>query len=185
MEHDEELLEKQIKSELIFDGKVMKVKWDDVELPNGDCAKREYLEHRGGAAILAVDEEGYTYLVRQFRYPYKEVIYEIPAGKLEIGENPDDTAVRELKEEAGLVCTDLVKLGLLYPSPGYTNENLHIYLAKSFTKSEKHLDFDEFLNLYRIPFKEVLRMVMTGEIKDAKTCYAVIRYAYDNKIELQ
>jgi len=184
MEKDKDLIEKTLHSELIFDGHVIKVKHDDIELPNGNTAKREYLEHRGGAAILAVDEDGLTYLVRQFRYPYKEVIYEIPAGKLEIGEDPDETAIRELKEEAGLECLELVKYGTLYPSPGYTNENLHIYLAKSFKKAEMHLDYDEFLNVYKIPFKDVLKMVIQGEIKDAKTCFAVIRYAYDNKIEL-
>lgn len=178
MENEDTLLvETQIKSRLIYDGRIIKLKTDDIIQPDGSPSMREYVCHRGGAAILAVDDENCVYLVRQFRYPYKEVIFEIPAGKLEEGEEASITAERELEEEVGLRADEITPFGMLYPSPGYTDERLHIYLAKGLKKTSAHLDDGEFLNVHRLPFDQVISMVLKGEIHDAKTCYAVLRYS--------
>ena len=173
------LIEKETQAHLRYDGRIIKLRVDDIALPDGKPSKREYVCHNGGAAILAVDDEDYVYLVRQFRYPYREVIYEIPAGKLEVGEEAIVTAGRELEEEVGLCAEKIVPYGMLYPSPGYTNEHLYIFLAKGLKQTNAHLDDEEFLNVHRLPFKQVLSMVMNGEIHDAKTCYAILRYVTD------
>lgn len=163
-------------SRTVFEGRVVTLKVDDVSLCDGAVSQREYIEHRGGAAVLAVDSSRYVYLVRQYRYPYGEEMLEIPAGKLEKGEDPEKAAIRELSEETGLVTDKLIKLGIIYPSPGYTNEKLHIYLATKFKQDMAHPDVDERLCTVRIKFDDALDMVRSGEIKDAKTCYAILRY---------
>ena len=169
--------EQTIRQNLIYKGRIIDIYADDVRLPNGKEGKREYVSHRGGAAILPIDAEGNVYLVRQFRYPYREVILEIPAGKLEAGEDPAETAKRELEEETGYRCTELVPYGVLYPTPGYTNEHLYIYLASGLTKGTVHLDEDEFVNLVVLPFDTVYQMVLDNRIRDAKTSFAILRYA--------
>jgi len=174
---DNELIEKELKSNLIYDGRIIKVKNDDVVLPNGANSKREYVEHPGGATILALDEEENVYLIRQFRYAYREVIWEAPAGKLEKGEDPKEAAKRELEEEIGMIAGKIEDFGLVYPSPGYTNEHLYIYVATDLKKSKQHLDDTEFLNVYKMPFKEALDKVTSGEITDGKTAYAILKYA--------
>ncbi|MBD5091908.1 MAG: NUDIX hydrolase [Clostridiales bacterium] len=171
------LIEKEAEAHLLYDGRIIKLRVDDVTLPDGKPSKREYVSHNGGAAILAVDDEDFVYLVRQFRYPYREVIYEIPAGKLEVGEEAIVTAERELEEEVGLNADEIIPYGMLYPSPGYTNENLYIFLAKGLKQAKAHLDDEEFLNVHRLPYEQVLTMVMNGQIRDAKTCYAILRFA--------
>lgn len=178
---NETLIEVTQQENLIYDGRIIRLYADDVLLPNGNAGKREYVAHRGGAAILPIDDQGNVYLVRQFRYPYREVILEIPAGKLEAGEDPLDTATRELEEETGFRGSELVPYGVLYPTPGYTNEHLYIYLAKGLFKGNAHLDKDEFLNLVVLPFDEVYRMVLDNRIRDAKTSYAVLRYALSRR----
>ena len=169
--------EKTLQETMLYKGRIISLYCDDVLLPNGDTAKREYVTHRGGAAILPVDEEGNVYLVRQFRYPYREEILEIPAGKLEEGEEFYSTAVRELEEETGMKAGKMTSLGILYPSPGYTNEHLYVYLATELGKGRIHLDEDEFVNTVKMPYREAYEMVMDNRIKDAKTCYAILRYA--------
>lgn len=172
------LREETLKENMLYDGAILKLNVDSVTLPNGREAKREYVSHRGGAAILALDEEKNVYLVRQFRYPYKEILLEIPAGKLEIGEPPIETAKRELMEETGL-SGDVIPFGKLYPSPGYTNEIIHIFLAENLTKHTENPDEDEFLDVVKIPFETLLAEVKNGNIKDGKTCYAVLKYAVE------
>ena len=167
--------EKQIKSNVIYEGKILTLKVDDIQTHNGRFSKREYVVHRGGAGVLAIDENDYVYLVRQYRYAYREELLEIPAGKLEEGESPLTTVRRELEEETGLH-GDIREFGLLYPTPGYTNEPLYIFVATNLKQSERHPDEGEFLDVVRISFDEVYEMVMSGKIRDAKTAYAVLKY---------
>lgn len=169
--------EKTKKQNLIYKGRILALYNDEVTLADGSESRREYVHHNGGSSVLAVDKEGYAYFVEQFRYPYGEMLLEIPAGKSEIGESAYDCAIRELKEEVGLTANSLVDLGLIYPSPGYTDEPLHIFLATSFAVGENKLDEHELLNVKKIKFEEALRMVETNEIKDAKTVTAILRYA--------
>ena len=144
---------------------------DEVVFPNGKESTREIVEHRGAVAVAAVDEEGCIYLVRQFRYAFGEELLEIPAGKLEEGEETAhlDAAIRELREETGLTAQQVDYLGVIYPSVGMLTERIHIYLARGLTQGEMDLDEDEFLNVERIPVRELEAMVRRGEIRDAKT----------------
>lgn len=177
MEKELNLTETEKTANVIYDGRIISLRVDDVILPDGRKAKREYVCHRGGAAILAVDDENCVYLVRQFRYPYREELLEIPAGKLEKGEEAIATARRELEEEIGMTADEIIPFGLIYPTPGYTDEKLHIFLAKGLKKGNMHLDDGEFLRVERLPFNTVLDRVLSGEIKDGKTCYAVMKYS--------
>ena len=169
-------IEKQ--ANVVYEGRIISLRNDDIILPDGKPAKREYVCHRGGASILAVDDENYVYLVRQFRYPYREELLEIPAGKLEEGEEAIVTARRELEEETGLVADEIEPFGLIYPTPGYTNENLYVFLATGLKPTKAHLDEGEFLRVERLPFDEVFEKVISGEIKDGKTCFAILKYAH-------
>ncbi len=169
--------EKTKKQNLIYKGRILSLYNDEVVLADGSESQREYVHHNGGSSVLAVDKDGYVYLVEQFRYPYREMLLEIPAGKLEEGESAYDCAIRELKEEVGLTADSLIDLGLIYPSPGYTDEPLHIFLATEFTVGENHLDDHELLNVKKIKFDEALQMVKSNQIKDAKTVTAILRYA--------
>ena len=125
--------------------------------------------------MLALDDEGRVLLVRQFRYPYEKVLTEIPAGKLEYGEDPEKAALRELREETGAVPGKFRSLGELYPSPGYCGEIIRLYLAQELTFGETALDEDEFLDVERMPFGELTELVLQGEIRDAKTIAAVLK----------
>lgn len=169
--------EKTKKENLIYKGRILSLYNDEVLLADGSESKREYVHHNGGSSVLAVDKDNYIYLVEQFRYPYRENVLEIPAGKVDVGETSYDCAIRELKEEVGLSAKSLVDLGLIYPSPGYTDEPLHIYLATDFEVGENKLDEHELLNVKRIKFDEALDMVKKNIIKDSKTVVAILRYA--------
>ncbi len=170
-----DLTEKTLSSEKIFDGRIIHVRRDIVRLPDGAEAHREVVDHPGGVCVLALDDENRALLVSQFRYPYGRVLREVPAGKLEYGEDPTEAAIRELKEETGAVSADFRFLGELYPSPGYCGEIIRMYLARDLTFGETHLDEDEFLNLERVPFEELVEQVLSGEIKDAKTIAVVLK----------
>ncbi len=170
-----ELFEKTISSKYLFEGRVVRLRYDEVELPNGNRANREIIEHYGGVAIAAITDEDEILLVRQYRHPYEEVIYEIPAGKIEKGEDPFECGKRELKEETGAVAERYELLAIDYPSPGYCGEKIHIYYADKLTFSEMELDEDEFLDVERVPFEKALEMVMSGEIKDSKTQIAILK----------
>ena len=171
------LEEKTLKENCIYNGKILRVFNDEVECGDGHISKREYVDHHGGASILAVDDDENIYLVEQYRYAYRKVLKEIPAGKLEQNEDPMVCAKRELKEEVGVTCKEMQLLALIYPTPGYTNEPLYIYLAKGLEQGEDHLDEGELLKAYKIPFDEALRQVESGEIKDGKTVVAILKYA--------
>lgn len=170
-----ELTEKTLSSEEIFNGKILHVRRDVVELPNGKEAFREVVDHPGGVCILALDREDRALLVSQFRYPYKEVLRELPAGKLEYGEDPAEAARRELREETGAVAGDFRPLGELYPSPGYCGEIIRMYLARDLTFGNTDPDEDEFLNLERVDFHTLVDQVLSGELRDAKTVAAVLK----------
>ena len=170
-----ELIETTLSSEKIFDGRILHIRRDTVRLPDGSDATREVVDHPGGVCILALDDENRALLVSQFRYPYKEVVREVPAGKLEYGEDPREAAIRELAEETGATAGEFRSLGELYPSPGYCGEIIRMYLARDLTFGETHLDKDEFLNLERIPFGQLVEQVVSGEIKDAKTIAVVLK----------
>ena len=183
VEKELNLTETEKKANVVYEGRILSLRNDDITLPDGRDAKREYVCHRGGAAVLAVDDDGYVYLVRQFRYPYREELVEIPAGKLEEGEEAICTACRELEEEIGMTADEILPFGMIYPTPGYTNEHLHIFLAKGLKKGSMHLDDGEFLRVERVPFKTVLERVLNGKIRDSKTCYAVMKYAILNNLK--
>lgn len=171
--------EKTKKQNLIYKGRILTLYNDEVTLADGSESFREYVHHSGGSSVLAVDKEGYVYLVEQFRYPYREMMLEIPAGKLEVGESAYDCALRELQEEVGLTADSLIDLGLIYPTPAYTDEPLHIFLATSFTVGESKPDEHELINVKKIKFQDALQMVQRNEIKDAKTVTAILRYAVE------
>ncbi|MGG6431337.1 NUDIX hydrolase [Anoxybacillus sp. D401a] len=170
------LYEKTINQKRIFSGKVIDVYVEDVLLPNGETSKREIVKHPGAVAVLAITEENKIVLVRQYRKALERVLVEIPAGKLEKGEAPLETAKRELEEETGYVCEKMEPLHSFYTSPGFADELVHIFLAKGLTKkSEKQmLDDDEFVDVLEVTLEEALNMVEEKQIYDAKTIYALL-----------
>ena len=168
-------IEKTVKKNYIYQGKILTLRCDDALLPDGAPCKREIIEHSGGACVLYV-EDGKVLLVRQYRYAYGESIYEIPAGKLEEGEDPMLAAARELEEEAGVKAGRLQLMFTLYPTPGYTNEKIYIYRAYGGEKVARHLDEDEFLDVEYIPVERAKQMLENGEIRDGKTIIALQAY---------
>ncbi len=174
-----DLTEKTIKKNYMFQGKIISVRCDDAALPNGQPCKREIVEHSGGACVLYV-KEGKALFVRQYRYAYGETVLEIPAGKLNPGEDPKEAARRELKEEAGVCAEKIEHLYTIYPSPGYTNERIYIYEATGGKEGKAQPDEDEFLEAEYIPLDKVKKMMSRGEIKDAKTLVALQAYFLKN-----
>lgn len=173
-------IEKTVKKNYVYEGKILTVRNDDAELPDGRPCKREIIEHSGGACVLYVENEK-VLLVKQYRYAYGESIYEIPAGKLEKGEDPMLAAARELEEEAGVKANELRLLYIMYPTPGYTNEKIYIYQAFGGEKVAAHLDDGEFLDVEYMPLEQVKEMMAKGEIKDGKTLIALQAYLLSQK----
>lgn len=169
------LEEKTVESELKYDGKIVKLFVDKAEVENGDIVKREVIKHPGGVCVVPLDEDENVIFVRQFRYPHKRVFLEIPAGKLEYGENHRECGLRELKEETGCVCDSFEYLGNLVPTPAYDTEIIHMYLARRLHAGEQNLDKDEFLETEKIPLKKAAEMIMKNEIADAKTQVAILK----------
>lgn len=169
------LEEKTLSSEQKFDGKIVKLYVDSVELEDGKKSFREVIKHPGGVCVLPMDEEGNVLFVRQFRYPHKKVLLEIPAGKLEYGENPSECGIRELKEETGCTCDRYEYLGSLIPTPAYCGEVIHMYLARGLHYGEQMLDSGEFLDIEKIPLDRAVEMIMNNEIEDSKTQIAVLK----------
>ncbi len=168
-------VEKTVKKKYIYEGKILNLRCDDAALPDGSPCKREIIEHSGGACVLYVKEDKVLF-VRQYRYAYGESIYEIPAGKLEKGEDPKVAAARELEEEAGVLADELTLLYVVYPTPGYTNEKIYIYEATSAKETHTHPDEGELLDVAYIPVAKVKEMLANGEIRDAKTIIALQAY---------
>ena len=169
------LFEKTLDSKSIFEGKVIHVMLDEVELENGDKAKREIVAHPGGVCIAALTENKELLFVRQFRCPYKEIVLELPAGKLEKGQTPLENGKRELLEETGAVGKEYMSLGKVYPSPGYCGEIIHLYFCKIDHFERQQLDDDEFLNVEKIPLDKAVEMVLNNIIVDGKTQTAVLK----------
>lgn len=159
----------------IFSGKIINVHTDKITLVDGTEAQREVVDHPGGVAIVGLTENNEVLMVRQFRYPYKETIYEIPAGKLEKGEDPREAAIREFREECGAVAEKFEPLGEIYPTPGYCGEIIRIFYATDLTFGEQELDEDEYLEVIKMPFSECVAKIMSGEIKDAKTIVGILK----------
>ncbi|MBE6580717.1 MAG: NUDIX hydrolase [Ruminococcaceae bacterium] len=170
------LEEKKLSSESIFDGKVLHVRRDEVALPNGEGAVREYVHHIGAVAILPLTDEGEVILERQFRYPFGDILVEIPAGKLDSPEeDPRKAALRELREETGAVAADLTYLGDYYGSPAILDERIRLYLATGLSFTEQQTDDDEFLEVFRMPLEALVEEVMSGNLPDGKTQVAALR----------
>lgn len=167
--------EKTVSREEIFDGVIIKLRVDKVEMPGGHLATREVVDHPGGVGIVAVTDDSEIILVKQFRKPIEKAIYEIPAGKLDNGEDHRVCGIRELREETGYTAENFEYLGFIYPSPGFANELTHVYLATGLTKGELSLDPDEFLDVEYIKIDTVKEMIMNNEINDAKTIYGVFK----------
>lgn len=168
-------LEKQILKNTVFEGKIVSVRSDVAELCDGTQVTREVAEHNGGVCIVPVDQDGSVYCVRQFRYPLMEELLELPAGRLEPGEDPESCARRELSEETGLAPGSMVSLGFMYTSPGWSTETLHLYLATDLTHGIAHLDPGEFLAMERMPMEELLDQIARGGIRDAKTIAGLLK----------
>lgn len=172
-----ELIEKSLSQNDIYTGKILHFHVDKVELINGRTSTRECVDHPGGVSVAALTTENEILFVRQFRYPYKEVVLETPAGKLEKGEDPFEAMKREQQEETGTTGTGYLDLGKLYPSPGYCNEVIHLYACRVDSYGMTNFDEDEFLEVERIPIEKAVQMVMNNEIPDSKTQVLVLKTA--------
>jgi ADP-ribose pyrophosphatase len=171
------LYEETLSQDYRFRGKIINTRVDEARLENGAIALREVVEHPGGVCVAALTDERELLFVRQFRYPYQEVVCELPAGKLERGEDPLLAGKRELQEETGATAARFTSMGKLYPTPGYCGEIIHLYLAEDLTFGETNPDEDEFLEAERIPLDEAVKMVLAGELPDAKTQVLVLKVA--------
>ncbi len=170
-----ELTEKTLNSKVIFEGKILKIMLDDVELPDGSKSFREIVGHPGGVCVAPIDDDNNLYFVKQYRYPYHEVVLELPAGKLEKGMSPLENGKRELKEEVGAEGYSYISLGQVYPSPGYTQEIIHLYACKIKNFGEQQLDNGEFLNVEKIHIDKAVEMVLNNQLPDSKTQIAVLK----------
>jgi len=170
-----DLTEKKIDSTLLYDGVIVKLQRDRVELPNGKTALREVVRHPGGVIILPIDREGKVHFVRQFRYAFDRVVLEIPAGKLEYGEEPLSAAKRELEEEIGATALRWQSLGAVLPTPGFCDEVQHLFLARELEFGSCHPDEDEFLEQVSLPLAEAMAMAADGRLQDSKSVVALLR----------
>ncbi len=170
--------EKQLKSECVYDGRIMTVQRDDVELATGQKSFREVVRHSGGVVVLALKDEETILMVKQFRYPIAQTVWEVPAGKLEKGENPDDACKRELEEETGYQAEKWTSLGYINTSPGFCDEKLYLYKAEKLKFVGEHPDDGEIISAFEMKLDDVRAKIKNGEINDAKTICAVLRGLY-------
>jgi len=173
-DHDSDFTEHPVTSSVKYRGRMLEVREDEVRLPDGNAARREYVVHPGAAVIMPIFDDWSVLLERQFRYPLHDHFYELPAGKLEKGEPPLETAKRELKEETGYTATDWRQLCRLHPCVGYSDEVVYVYVARGLTFSARALDDEEFLETLVVPLDEALQWVRTGRITDVKTQMALL-----------
>lgn len=165
--------ERKLSSEMKFDGKLIKVTYDIAEV-NGKEAWREVVHHPCASAIVAIDEDNRIIMEKQFRYALNDYLLEIPAGKLDVGEDPLVCAKRELEEETGIIASEWISLGTIATSPGFCNEVIHLYVAKGLSKGEIHWDEDEYVEVERYTFDELLQRISEEKIKDSKTLSALL-----------
>ena len=171
-----DLIERQLDSKLIFDGRILHVYDDTVSLPDGRSASRELIRHVGAVCVIPITDDGKVVVERQFRYPVGRVLTEIPAGKLDSKQEDREAAARrELREETGYVADELIDLGVFYPAPAYSDEAITMYLARGLHPGDQDLDEDEYLNVELVPLEDLARQVLAGEIPDIKTQAAVMR----------
>ena len=159
----------------IFDGNIIKLRVEMVELPDGKPATRELISHGGGVGVIAADENGEIFMVSQYRIAAREMMMEIPAGKIDNGEDPLECGKRELIEETGYAAEEFTYLGTYYATPGYCEEKLHLYLARKLKFVGQHLDEGEFLNVKKYKLDDLYNMVMENKINDAKTAIAILK----------
>ena len=172
----EALKENTVSSTPIFDGKVLHVRFDNITLPNGAPATREYCHHNGAVCVIPITDDGEVICVRQYRYPFHEDLLEIPAGKLDSPEeDPNDAVRRELREETGAVAKNITYLGKYYPSPAILDECIHMYMAEGLCFGETEFDEDEFIESVKIPLKTLVDLTLEGKIRDGKTQICVLR----------
>ena len=167
--------EKSIKSDLIFEGEILSVRVDTVAMPDGRTATREIVDHSGGVCVVPITDNGEVIMVRQFRKPLETEVLEIPAGKLNEGEDHYECGVRELEEETGYKSNNIVYLGHIFPTPGFVNETIHIYLATELYKGAAKLDLDEYLVVEKMPLDTLVNMIMKNEINDSKTVVGILK----------
>lgn len=170
--------EKKLSGEVVFDGKLLKIEKDTVNLPNGNTSTREVVRHPGAVCVLAIDDDYTIYMTKQYRYALAEEVLELPAGKIDKGEKPLEAAKRELKEETGLTADNFVYYGKFYPASGYSDEGLYFYVATDLHKGEQQLDDDEFVKVVAMPLKTAISMCHNGEIPDSKTQALLLRADY-------
>lgn len=168
--------EKELNKNVIFRGNIIDMEKYDIELPNKKKATREVIRHPGAVGILVIDDEDKIWLVEQYRFPIAKNLLEIPAGKIDKGENPEQTAKRELEEETGIVSEELVSLGKIYTTAGFSDEVIYLYLAKNITVSSQKLDEDEFLDIIKMNYNDFKKKIFKNEITDSKTLAAFARY---------
>lgn len=178
MDNEEYLREKQVSSEEIFDGVILHVVKDKVVLSNGNDTYREVIRHIGAVCVIPITDDNEVVIERQYRYPFDEVITEIPAGKLDSKtEDRLDAAKRELREETGIIADNWIDLGEFYPAAAYSDERITMYLAQGLHQGEQDLDDDELLNIKKVPLKDLVDDVMAGRIPDSKTQVAILKAA--------
>lgn len=179
--------EKTIKTEEIYDGKVVKLQVDDVELPNGKTSKRELIKHPGAVAIIPITSDNKIVFVEQYRKPLEKALVEIPAGKLEPGEKPEVTAIRELEEETGYTTDHLEFVTSFYTSPGFADELMYIYITDKLEPLKEEItgDADEFVEILELTLDEAKHYVGDGRIHDAKTNYALLYLEMLKRVKTQ
>ena len=170
-----DMTEKRIDRKEIFKGHIFNIYHDMVEIADGSIRPREIVEHNGGVCVVAVDDDNNVFMVRQFRYAVGKTMLEIPAGKLESGEDPFEAAKRELSEETGCTAEKWTELGFMHPTPGYCSEKLYVYLAQNLKNGEMHLDDGEILTVEKYPVSQIIDMIMSGDISDGKTVFGVLK----------
>lgn len=173
-----EFKEEMVSQETVYEGVIVNVRRDKVRLMDGRITNREVVEHPGGVAVFAMDDQGRVALVRQYRYPMGEETLELPAGKLEPGEDPRDSGLRELAEETGLVPGTFEDMGCLYSSPGILAERIYLYFAKDLTQGPTHPDDGEFVETVWLPYQDLVDKARRGEIKDGKTLVGILKASF-------